>query len=163
MVSRWIPLALTDVGLLAAVFLAACRHLTGKYSTAAEFNISSTHEQVHYGHLAARYNIECTQILRTVISKNDAFCDATIAGCLMLGYDEVWELRQELFPSTRPRLIDIKLGQSNVEMSVNHLSGAMKMVALNGGPQTLGMEGFIHHMLVRLQRKLAVPVWINTD
>lgn len=33
------------------------------------------------------------------------------------------------------------------EASRNHVSGAVKMVELNGGPQTLGLNGFLGFLL----------------
>jgi hypothetical protein len=38
-------------------------------------------------------------------------------------------------------------------MAKRHLDGALRMVDLNGGPQTLGLDGFIHRALSNLVQK----------
>lgn len=39
-------------------------------------------------------------------------------------------------------------------MLKHHIDGAVKMVALKGGPQTLGLEGLLEHFLSNLITKM---------
>lgn len=41
----------------------------------------------------------------------------------------------------------LQLSLGDVDMTRNHVKGAVKMVELNGGPQTLGLDGFLEHLL----------------
>jgi hypothetical protein len=43
-----------------------------------------------------------------------------------------------------------KLALSDVAMAKRHLEGAVRMVKLNGGPQTLGLDGFIGRLMSNL-------------
>lgn len=46
----------------------------------------------------------------------------------------------------------------DVVMSRRHVEGAVRMVKLNGGPQTLGLDGFLEHLISNLLRKLVGDV-----
>jgi uncharacterized membrane protein len=41
-------------------------------------------------------------------------------------------------------------------MAKGHLDGAIRMVDLNGGPQTLGMDGFINRIISNLSQKFEI-------
>lgn len=40
-------------------------------------------------------------------------------------------------------------------MSKRHIDGAVRMVTLNGGPKTLGLNGFLEHLLSNLLSKFS--------
>lgn len=77
----WVPLALTEVGLLDALFLAACRHIYR--------SCQHPQQQQKFLHLACHYKLACTKSLRDSISVEVFYSDATVAKTLMLAYDEV--------------------------------------------------------------------------
>ena len=52
---------------------------------------------------------------------------------------------------------------SDVAMSRQHVEGAVKMVKLNGGPQTLGLDGFLQHLISNLLRKFVGGVIRPTE
>jgi hypothetical protein len=47
----------------------------------------------------------------------------------------------------------VKLAISDVTMAKRHFEGAVRMVDLNGGPQTLGLNGSIGRIMSTLARK----------
>ncbi|KAI1616957.1 hypothetical protein EDD36DRAFT_430329 [Exophiala viscosa] len=124
MTRAWVPLALTDEGLTCALLLAACRHL---------FDHCQQSQQQHFLQLAAQYKLACVRSLREAISTDLFFGDATITKAVMLAYDE--------------------LATRNIVMWRHHLDGAVRMVNLNGGPQTLGLDGFLESVISNLIRK----------
>ena len=81
MARAWVPLALTDTGLLDCLFLAACRHLSQNHQQQVQ--------QQQFLQLAVRYKLECVQSLMETISAKLTFDDATVAKTVMLAYDEV--------------------------------------------------------------------------
>ena len=80
MTKAWVPLALTDKGLICALLLAACRHLYEHCQQA---------QQQQFAQLAAQYKLTCVRSLREAISSELFFSDATITKAVMLAYDEV--------------------------------------------------------------------------
>ena len=78
----WVPLALTEHGLLDAVFLAACRDICGSWE-------SHPQQQQHYLQLACWYKLSCIKSLKESICTEVVFSDATVAKTLMLAFDEV--------------------------------------------------------------------------
>jgi hypothetical protein len=80
MTRAWVPLALTDAGLLDSIFLTACRHLSGK---------NWQQQQQQYTELSVQYKLNCLRSLREAISVKTSFNDATVAKTVMLVYDEV--------------------------------------------------------------------------
>lgn len=80
MTKAWVPLALTDPGLLDSIFLTACRHLSAN---------DWEQQQQQFTYLSVRYKLECLRSLREAISSKMIFDDATVAIAVMLVYDEV--------------------------------------------------------------------------
>lgn len=80
MTRAWVPLALTDEGLIDALLLAACRHL---------FDHCQQSQQQQFTQLAAHYKLACVRSLREAISAELFFRDATVTKAIMLAYDEV--------------------------------------------------------------------------
>ncbi|CAJ2502367.1 Uu.00g097610.m01.CDS01 [Anthostomella pinea] len=126
MVRAWVPLALTDPGLLNSLFLTASRHLSGKYQQ---------QQQQRFTELSAQYKLDCVRSLMESLSTRSSFDDATIAKSVMLAYDE--------------------LTVYDAAMARNHLAGAVKMVQLNGGYQTLGLDGFLEKLICSLLLKFS--------
>ncbi|KIW23930.1 uncharacterized protein PV07_09677 [Cladophialophora immunda] len=126
MTRAWVPLALTERGLLDAIFLAACRQICR--------SCQRPQQQQQFMQLACHYKIACIKSLSDSISVESFFSDATVAKTLMLAYDE--------------------LAASNIHMYRHHVKAAVRMVDLNGGPQTLGLDGFIEHLISNLCCKL---------
>jgi hypothetical protein len=54
------------------------------------------------------------------------------------------------------------LAVSDVAMAKRHFEGAVKMVKLNGGPQTLGLDGFIDSIMSNLARKFEGDIFNPT-
>lgn len=76
---HWIPLALTDPGLLNGILISACRSLHVLYSGRSP-----------YLNAAVRYKVSCIRSVNDDISKEPAAPrDATIAKAIMLSGDEV--------------------------------------------------------------------------
>ncbi|EXJ92419.1 hypothetical protein A1O3_00970 [Capronia epimyces CBS 606.96] len=125
MTKRWVPFALREGGLLDAVFLLACRHMYLSHH--------NSQQQQQFVQLACQYKLSCTKSLRDAISNEVVFSDATVGTTLMLAYDE--------------------LVASDISMYKNHIKAAVRMVNLNGGPQTLGLDGFMEHLISNLCAK----------
>lgn len=82
MTREWVPLALTDIGLLDGIFLSACRHLAAHHCI--------DQKQQLFSQLAVRYKVECVQSLRgALLKKMPPFADSIVAQAVMLAYDEV--------------------------------------------------------------------------
>jgi hypothetical protein len=82
MTNGWVPLGLTDAGLLNSIFLTACRHLSGQ-------DWQQQQQQQRFTQLSLQYKLDCLQSLREAISAKTSFDDATVAKAVMLVYDEV--------------------------------------------------------------------------
>lgn len=48
-------------------------------------------------------------------------------------------------------------------MLKHHMEGALKMVALKGGPETLGVDGLLKHLLYKLVSKGANEVDLQIE
>jgi hypothetical protein len=82
MTLSWIPLALSDDGLLNVLFLAACRHLSECYQTRPQAE--------PFSRMAFQYKLRLLRSLREEISAETAhFTDASVIKAIMLAYDEV--------------------------------------------------------------------------
>ncbi len=80
MMGIWVPLALSEAGLLDILLLAASRHLI-------ECDQS---RQEHFSLLAFQYKVGIVQALREAISaETPHFTDSTVIKAIMLAYDEV--------------------------------------------------------------------------
>ncbi len=81
MAEEWVSLALSDVGLLSGLLLAACRHLS----------LQSHRQEQYYLRPATQYKLACVQALNRAISVegSSAISDATVAKAMVLAYDEV--------------------------------------------------------------------------
>ncbi|BCS25200.1 uncharacterized protein APUU_41644A [Aspergillus puulaauensis] len=121
MMGIWVPLALSEAGLLDILLLAASRHL----------NECDQSQQEHFALLAFQYKASIVQALREAISvETPYFTDSTVIKAIMLAYDEL-------------------LNNDEVTMK-RHAEGAVQMVTLKGGPQTLGMDGLVAGLLFNL-------------
>jgi len=123
MTKEWVRLTLTNVGTLNGIFLAACRHLLE--------NQQQQQQQQYYTQLAIQYKLYCVQALREAISSeiSSLISDSTIAIGMLLAYDE------------------LRLG--DIPTSRRHLRGLIQMVEHNGGPQTLGSNGFLERLVCK--------------
>jgi hypothetical protein len=126
MTSTWVPLARADASLLDIIFLLSCRHLSASYT--------QSHQESSFTQRAFHYKSVCLKVLRDAIS-NEAPCfsDSTVAKAIMLAYDELFV--------------------HDTRMLKHHMEGALKMVALKGGPETLGLDGLLKHLLFKLVSK----------
>ncbi|KAL4819936.1 hypothetical protein BDW67DRAFT_173201 [Aspergillus spinulosporus] len=127
MTLSWIPLALSEDSLLDVLFLAACRHLNECYQAQPQAET--------FSRMAYQYKLRLLRSLREEISaETPHFTDASVIKAIMLAYDELW---------------------ARDEMTMkNHVEGAVRMVRLKGGPQTLGLDGFIERLLFNLLAKV---------
>ncbi|KAK4062015.1 transcriptional regulator family: Fungal Specific TF [Trichoderma aggressivum f. europaeum] len=133
MIEEWIRLSLSDVGFLSGILLIASRYL------------SIFHQPYHplqnqlYTEQATRYKLVCLQTLNEAISFNTGqgpFSDSVVAETMVLALDE------------------ISLG--DLETSRRHMQGSLKMVELNGGPQTLGLNGFLEMVLNKFTNQVGL-------
>lgn len=79
MAKEWVRLALSDLGFLNGIFLAACRHLSENHR-----------QQQFFKQLAIQYKLACVQALNNAISvETSSVSDPTVAKVLVLAWDEV--------------------------------------------------------------------------
>ncbi|RDW57272.1 hypothetical protein BP5796_12722 [Coleophoma crateriformis] len=119
MTTEWVWITLTNVGALNGVFLAACRHLSSK----------PLQQQLYYQQLAFQYKVSCVRSLRKAISAeaSSLISDSTVALGILLAYDEA---------------------QVGDHLTLQcHRQGLLQMVEHNGGPQTLGANGFLERLI----------------
>ncbi|UKZ48089.1 hypothetical protein TrVGV298_002325 [Trichoderma virens] len=124
MIDEWIRLGLSDLGFLSGIFLTASRYLSVFHQPHQPH-----HHQLFTEH-ATQYKLVCLKTLNEAISSSTLqgpFSDPVIAETMILALDE------------------ISLG--DFETSRRHMKGALRMVELNGGPQTLGLNGFLEMVL----------------
>ncbi|PKK51777.1 hypothetical protein CI102_3149 [Trichoderma harzianum] len=124
MIEEWVRLSLSDIGFLSGILLIASRYLSIFHQP------YHPHQNQMYTEQATRYKLVCLQTLNEAISFNTGqgtFSDSVIAETMVLALDE------------------ISLG--DLETSRRHMQGAIKMVELNGGPRTLGLNGFLEMVL----------------
>ncbi|KAK4210987.1 hypothetical protein QBC37DRAFT_447174 [Rhypophila decipiens] len=128
MTSDWVRLALNDTQCLNALFLNAVRHLSVNHQQASQ--------QQRFSDLAIRYKLLSFRAVSDAITKPAPppdsapwFHDVVFLEILSLAFDE------------------LLLG--NPTMTRSHVQGAMKMVELNGGWNTLGLDGFMEIILLR--------------
>ncbi|KAL4952395.1 hypothetical protein BDW69DRAFT_167837 [Aspergillus filifer] len=134
MMEAWIPFALATESILDIMLLVASRHLVESYEP----------QQQHEPHLRSAYQYKAgiTQSLREAISvETPHFTDATILKAIMMAYDELWTHD------------DVSLER--------HINAASEMVTLKGGPQTLGLDGFIERLLFNLIIKINRDIGIT--
>ncbi|KAJ5266845.1 hypothetical protein N7478_009653 [Penicillium angulare] len=130
MTGVWIPLALTEASLLDILFLASCRSLSASYH-----HPKQEQQKQLFTRLGFQYKLKSLQSLRGEISaETPVYSDSTVAKAIMLAYDELFI--------------------HNETMLKRHVDGAVKMVGLNGGPQTLGLDGLLEHLLSNLLAKV---------
>ncbi|KAL4967087.1 uncharacterized protein BDV14DRAFT_31949 [Aspergillus stella-maris] len=127
MMQAWIPFAFATESMLDVMLLVACRHLVESYKR----------QQLHESYLesAYRYKAGITQSLREAISvETPHFTDTTILKAVMMAYDELWT-------------------HDNASLEF-HINAASEMVTWRGGPQSLGLDGFIERLLFNLIMKI---------
>ncbi|KAL2782776.1 hypothetical protein BJX66DRAFT_345527 [Aspergillus keveii] len=140
MIHGWIPLAVAEHTLLCVTFLASCRTLANQYT--------GRPEQKLFNRLAFQYKLMILQSLRKALTAEaPEFSDSTVSKALMLAYDELFV--------------------HDKQMLKHHVEGAVQMVSLKGGPQTLGLGGLMARLLSNLLNKviieLGVPVEVPWD
>lgn len=147
MAKEWVRLALGNAGFLNGIFLSSSRHLSKI--------CQQLQQQQQFTNLAIRYKLVCVRALSDAISsgaKTMTFSDSVVAETMVLAFDEVSVQRidsnNELgaFPIVNSEFsLQISLG--DLAMSRRHVQGAVRMVELNGGSQTLGLNGFLEMVL----------------
>ncbi|KEY63880.1 hypothetical protein S7711_10128 [Stachybotrys chartarum IBT 7711] len=125
----WIPLALTDPGLLSGVLLAACRHLAVVEKQDTRKHVLNT--------MAIQYKLVSLQSLAATLAGDEsaALGDSALAKVIALGTDEV---------------CFFLIAVGNLEASKSHVLGAVKMADLRGGFENLGLNGLLAFLLRRL-------------
>ncbi|GKZ26839.1 hypothetical protein AbraIFM66951_003568 [Aspergillus brasiliensis] len=128
MIKLWVPTAITESSLLDIILLAACRHLSVAYSPGQQ------KQQYVFQRLTFQYKSQSLHALRHAISAEvPLLSDSTVAKAIMLAYDELYV--------------------RDAKMLKHHVDAAVEMVALKGGPQTLGLDGLMEHFLLNLLAK----------
>ncbi|ETI21035.1 hypothetical protein G647_07378 [Cladophialophora carrionii CBS 160.54] len=130
MVQGWVRLSLSDSGFLSGIFLNASRHLSG---------LSQQEQGAQFSQLATWYKLPCVRAVNDAInlrSEGMLFSDSVIAQVMILALDEITT--------------------GDMAMARNHVRGAASMVVLNGGPQTLGLGGFLEMILEKYADQVGV-------
>lgn len=135
---------------LDSLFLIACRHLT-------ETNSERPEEKGRYMQLALQYKVSCLKSLNKSISSEienaSIISDSTFATAMMLASDEVSASQYHLKYGPKALIpLKFKLSLGDYSMARNHISGILRMAQHNGGPQNLGCNGFMRHLLYVLWR-----------
>ncbi|PTB62723.1 hypothetical protein BBK36DRAFT_1128494 [Trichoderma citrinoviride] len=121
--SQFVPWSLTERGLLAGLFMAACRSLLTLHPENDAYRVS-----------LLKYKSECFEILRASLSTPEkCISDHTIALALVLATEEA------------------NAGQflcGNVEYRL-HGEAVIKMVRMRGGIKEFGTDGILGHLLAR--------------
>ncbi|KAK1751952.1 hypothetical protein QBC47DRAFT_416452 [Echria macrotheca] len=126
---EWITFALRDPGFRNSAMLRSCRHLASVVTTGDDAHRDRRRE---FDALASRFKLACIQALQGAIAASDRsgrFSDSIVAQTLELAHDE------------------IKLGER--ARSRDHIRGAYRMVEMNGGSHTLGLNGFLETVLFK--------------
>ena len=131
--AEWIPLALSDPGMLDGIFVSVCRSL------------HSLHGGGPYLEYALRYKLTCLASLNNSISEEGSEPrDASIAKAIILAGDEV------ILPRLRSFVLDIPVLIETSQVSVGdcltglkHIEAARRMILLRGGLAALGTNGFL--------------------
>ncbi|KAL2857222.1 hypothetical protein BJY01DRAFT_136823 [Aspergillus pseudoustus] len=125
--TTWVPFSLAHRTLVNLLLLSSCRHLLHLYE-------APEHKDT-FLRLAYRFKLDILRSIREAISSEAPwFSDATIAATIMLAYDE--------------------LSVEETTSSKYHVEGAVKMVALRGGPQTLGLDGLLERLLFTVRARI---------
>ncbi|KAL4805148.1 hypothetical protein BDV18DRAFT_161546 [Aspergillus unguis] len=133
MVGSWIPLATSEEGLLDILLLAAVRHLSECYAS---------EERDYYNRIACQYKLLILRSLQTALAaEGPQFSDVTVLKAIMLAYDELFVKDEQ-----------------NMK---RHVAGAVRIVAIKGGPKTLGLDGLIERLLFNLLAKVNKQVGLT--
>jgi hypothetical protein len=138
----WVPSALADAGLLSGLLLNACRFLAES---------SDGRQRERYATMAIQYKVSCLRSLnRALAAESSAPTDMSLAKVMALVSDDVIPsyLLPALLPNQRSPCFQIGLG--DLEASRKHVLGAIKIVDIRGGPRSLGMNGLLEFILLRL-------------
>ncbi|KAH6894523.1 hypothetical protein B0T10DRAFT_546022 [Thelonectria olida] len=130
---HWLPMALSDVGLLCGLLLAACRHLTAPSPVASD----------DYTQMALRYKGVCIKSTNeAVVAEGTSVSDTTIAKALIMSSDEFSSHGPVSLTKLRHKFLC-----GNLEVSRVHADAIIRMVALKGGLGNLGVGGFLRHLV----------------
>lgn len=148
MTKEWIRLALGNAGFLDGIFLNASRHLSAVHQQRDQQQLFAT--------LAVRFKLSCVRAVRAAISsdaRTKPFSDSVVAVTMVLALDEVSGSAygacygtREIFPRA-DGYFPVQMSLGDLAMSRRHVQGAVRMVELNGGPETLGLNGFLDMVL----------------
>ncbi|KKO99388.1 hypothetical protein THAR02_08513 [Trichoderma harzianum] len=122
---HWLPFIISDDGMLAGVFLSACRNLV-------------RHERrgpvdCDYAHVATMYKVECIRSVNADIATEQcSISSASIAKALMLCSDEAL--------------------CENEAASFQHYEGMKQMIQLKGGLPNFGVEGISQNVAIKFKK-----------
>ncbi|KAL5374909.1 hypothetical protein DPSP01_011578 [Paraphaeosphaeria sporulosa] len=100
--------------------------LQGVLLAACRHLIGRGYQAWKFEELAAGYKVRCVRDVIDAIESKDMDMDVTFAKIFTLSNDEIW------------------LG--NLDMFRRHAAGAIKMVVLHGGPERLGLNGYLNSL-----------------
>lgn len=138
----WVPSALADTGLLSGLLLNACRFLAES---------SDGHQRERYATMAIQYKVSCLRSLNQALAaESSAPTDMSLAKVMALVSDDV--IPNHLPPAllTDEGSPCFQIGLGDLEASRKHVLGAIKIVDIRGGPRSLGMNGLLEFILLRL-------------
>jgi hypothetical protein len=149
MMHGWVPLAVAEQSLLYIIFLASCRTLANQYTDRPE--------QKLFNRLAFQYKLVILRSLReSITTEAPRFSDTTVSKALMLAYDEVRTLHYYKRQDDNVHQLFVH----DEKMLKHHVQGAVQMVNLNGGPQTLGLDGLMARLLSNLLNKVIIELGV---
>lgn len=142
MATHWVRLASTDIGMLATLFLASCRNLANYQH--AEF----------YTTTSLRYKGQCIATLKSDLAQeNSMVSDATITKTLVLASEAVCDPTRVLRYMRDIADMSNQLLAGDHAATKQHSQAAKKMVAMRGGIETLGMNGFMKKLIIWFVRE----------
>lgn len=110
----WLPFAMAQPSLMAALFHVACRHY------AATTSNENTNK---FAIKKLQYRVTCLSMAKDAITSEDVASDATIALALLMASESYME--------------------GDIDAFYTHGSGIIQMVTARGGLETLGISGFL--------------------
>ncbi|RDW73473.1 hypothetical protein BP6252_07380 [Coleophoma cylindrospora] len=114
----WIPFALSDLGLIAALFLQSC------------LSLGVLNPCQNYADMSTEYRLQCIQSTNAALSTHRAMqiSDATIAKVMIMASDE--------------------FTFGNLDGWSAHMAAVTQMIKMRGGVDALGVGGFLKEVIV---------------
>lgn len=127
----WVPWAMGQPSLMAAIFHVACRN----YATTTNNSNSK-----RYAVKKLQYRLTCLEMAKEAIASQEVATDTTIALALLMASESVCAPPPVFKGCSNPRLQHF---EGDMDAFFAHGIGIIKMVTARGGLETLGLSGFL--------------------